>query len=183
MSKICILTGSPRKGGNTYILTEAFEAAAKEKGCEVKRYDTGSMNIKGCIGCETCYSNGFPCNSIRDDDFNAMAPDILDADILVFAMPVYWYSFPAQFKAALDRMFCFGVGKKPISGKKYILIACCEENDETVMDGIKYPLEKGAKLLDWEKIGELLVPGVYKKGDVNETEAIKKAVKLAEVCS
>lgn len=182
MSKICILTGSPRNGGNSFIMTEAFEAAVKEKGHEVKRYDTGMMNIKGCIGCTTCYSNGFPCNSIRDDDFNAMAPDILEADILVFAMPVYWYSFPAQFKAALDRMFCFCVGKQLISGKKYILISCCEEKDETVMDGIKLPLERGAKLLGWEKIGELLVPGVYEKGDVNNTDAVEQAAKLADLC-
>lgn len=178
--KVCVLTGSPRKGGNTFIMAEAFIKAAEELGHEVKRFDTGMMNIKGCIGCETCYSNDYPCNSIRDDDFNAMAPDILEADVLVFAMPVYWYSFPAQFKAALDRMFCFAVGKKPIGGKDYMLISCCEEKDTAVMDGIKFPLERGAKLLNWNKTGELLVPGVYGKGDVNNTDAVAKATELAK---
>lgn len=177
MSKIVILTGSPRKNGNSFAMTDAFIAAAEAKGHAVTRYDCAPMTFNGCHACETCYKTGNPCSF--DDDFNKMAPAILEADAIVFSTPLYWYSFPSQLKAAIDKIFSFVVGGKDISGKKCGLIACCEEDDMSVLDGVRVPYERMAALNKWRSVGEVLVPGVLNVGDIEKTDGCKKAAELA----
>ena len=80
--KIVVITGSPRKQGNSFAMTEAFVKAAEAKGHHVVRFDTSFMNIGFCHACETCYKSGKACSF--DDDFNIIAPAILDADAVVF---------------------------------------------------------------------------------------------------
>ena len=103
----------------------------------------------------------------------------MEADAVVFTMPTYWYSIPAQIKGVVDRQFSFVVGGKDIAGKKCGLIACCEEDDVTVMDGIRMPLERSAALLKWEMAGEVLITGVLDEGDINKTDGCKQAAELA----
>lgn len=176
---IAVLTGSPRTRGNTYALTDAFVKAAEEKGHTVTRFDTAGMKIAGCRACEKCYSKGKPC--IFDDDFKQLAEVVEKADAVVFAAPVYWYTFPAQIKAALDRMFAFFVGKRDIAGKQCAVIACCEEEDASIFEGILYPYRKSTELMQWQHVGEVLVPGVRELGDVKDTDGLQKAAALAEV--
>ncbi len=123
--KVVVITGSPRKNGNSFAMTESFIKAAQEKGHSVTRFDAAMMEIGGCRACETCFSTGKACTF--DDDFNKIAPAILEADALVFTSPVYWYSIPAQIKGVIDRIYSLVVGGKDISGKECALIACCEE--------------------------------------------------------
>ena len=175
--KILVLTGSPRKDGNSFVMTDAFIQAAEQNGHTVTRFDTAMMKIAGCRACETCYSTGKPCTF--DDDFNKIAPAILEADVIVFTMPVYWYSIPAQIKAVIDRMFSLVIGGKDIAGKECALITCCEEEDVTVMDGVRIPMERTAELNKWTMIGEVLIPGVFHIGDIAKTDGCEQAVALA----
>ena len=175
--KIVVITGSPRKRGNSFAMTDAFVAEAERQGNTVQRFDAALMKIGGCHACETCFKTGKACSF--DDDFNLIAPAILEADAVVFTMPVYWYSIPAQIKGVIDRLFSFVVGGKPIAGKKCGLIACCEEDDLSVMDGVRMPIERSAALLQWEMAGEVLVPGVLKEGDIDKTDGCKQAAALA----
>ena len=92
--KIVVITGSPRKNGNSFAMTEAFIKAAEDKGHTVTRFDAAMKQVGGCHACETCFKTGKACSF--DDDFNSIAPVILEADAVVFATPVYWYSIPAQ---------------------------------------------------------------------------------------
>lgn len=176
--KITVITGSPRKNGNTFAMVDAFVKAAEAKGNEVVRFDAALMNIGGCRDCCTCFKTGKACSF--DDDFNIIAPHILEADAVVFAMPVYWYSIPAQIKGVIDRLFSFMVAEKPIAGKKCGLITCCEEDDMTVMDGVRIPMERTAALLKWEMTGEVLIPGVFNEGDIEKTDGCAQAAALAE---
>lgn len=176
--KITVITGSPRKGGNTFAMVDAFIKSAEAKGHEVVRFDAAMMNIGGCHACMTCFKTGKACSF--DDDFNLIAPHILDADAVVFAMPTYWYSIPAQIKGVIDRVFSFVIGGKDISGKKMGLICCCEEHDLSVMDGIKIPMERTAALLKWDIVGEVLIPGVLEEGDIDKTDGCAQAVALAD---
>lgn len=176
--KIVVLTGSARTGGNSNKMAAAFMEAAKAKGHTVIHYDTTSMAFTGCRGCESCYSTGKPCTF--EDDFNTIAPDLLVADVLVFSMPVYWYSMPSQIKGAIDKMFAFVVGGKEISGKECALISCCEENDLSVLDSIRVPYERIAALNKWRSVGEVLVTGVLDKGDIDKTDGCARAAALAD---
>lgn len=179
MSKqIVVITGSPRKKGNSFAMTDAFIKAAEEKGHSVTRFDAALKNVGGCRACETCFRTGKACSF--DDDFNTIAPAILEADAVVFTMPVYWYSIPAQIKGVIDRLFSFVVGGKDIAGKECAVIACCEEEDMSVLDGVRIPLERSAALMKWKMVGEVLVPGVLNAGGIEKTDGCKQAAALAD---
>lgn len=175
--KVLVITGSPRKKGNSFAMVEAFVNEAEKLGHSVKRFDAAFMKIGGCHACQTCFKTGKACSF--DDDFNIIAPAIMEADAIVFAMPVYWYSIPSQIKGVIDRIFSFCVAGKDIAGKKCCLITCCEEHDPTVMDGVRVPIERSAALLKWEMAGEVLVPGVLNEDDINNTDGCRQAEQLA----
>ncbi len=176
--KIVVITGSPRRKGNSFAMTDAFVKAAEEKGHTVTRFDAALKKVGGCRACETCYSTGKACSF--DDDFNTIASAILEADAIVFTMPVYWYSIPAQIKGVIDRIFSLVVGGKDIAGKECALITCCEEDDMSVMDGVRIPIERMCALNKWKVVGEVLVPGVLNVGDIEKTDGCKKAAALAD---
>lgn len=176
--KIVVITGSPRKDGNSFAMTDAFIKAAEAKGHTVTRFDAAMKQVGGCRACETCFKTGKACSF--DDDFNTIAPAILEADAVVFTMPVYWYSIPAQVKGVIDRLYSFCVAGKDIAGKECALITCCEEEDMSVMDGVRVPLERSAALLKWKMVGEVLVPGVLKVGDIEKTDGYAQAATLAD---
>lgn len=177
--KIVVITGSPRKKGNSNAMAGAFMKAAEKKGHEVIRCDATAMDLGGCHACDTCFSKVRACSF--DDDFNKIAPDIESADVVVFAAPLYWYTFPSQIKAVLDKMYSFVVGGKDISGKQCALIACCEEDDMSAMDGMRVPYERSTALMKWKSIGEVLIPGVLNPGDIDKTDGIARAAALAEL--
>ena len=176
--KIVVITGSPRKNGNSFAMTDAFIKAAEAKGHIVTRFDAAMMKIGGCHACETCFKRGKACSF--DDDFNLIAPAILEADAIVFTMPVYWYSIPAQIKGVIDRLFSLVVGGKDVAGKACALITCCEEDDMSVMDGVRIPIERSAALLKWHMVGEVLIPGVLNVGDIEKTDGCNQAAALAD---
>ena len=175
---IVVITGSPRRNGNSFAMTDAFIQAAEAKGHTVTRFDAAMKQVGGCRACETCFSTGKACTF--DDDFNTIAPAILEADALVFTMPVYWYSIPAQIKGVIDRIFSLVVGGKDIAGKECALITCCEEDDISVMDGVRIPMERMCALNKWKMVGEVLIPGVLNVGDIDKTDGCKKASALAD---
>ncbi len=176
--KIVVITGSPRKNGNSFAMTDAFVRAAEDRGHSVTRFDAAMMRIGGCHACETCYRSGKACSF--DDDFNSIAPAILEADAIVFTMPVYWYSIPSQIKGVIDRLFSLVVGGKDIAGKECGLIACCEESDMSVFDGVRGPIERMANLNKWIMVGAVLIPGVLNVGDISKTDGCRQAAALAD---
>ena len=176
--KIVVITGSPRKRGNSFAMTDAFIQEAEKRGHTIRRFDAAFLKIGGCHACMTCYKTGKACSF--DDDFNDIAPAVLEADAVVFTMPVYWYSIPAQIKGAIDRLFSLVVGGKEVAGKKCALIACCEEEDTTVLDGVRIPMERTAALLQWEMVGKVLIPGALNEGDIADTDGCRQAAALAD---
>lgn len=172
-----VITGSSRKNGNSFAMTDAFIREAERLGHKVERFDAAFMNLSGCRACMTCYKSGKPCTF--DDDFNTIVPSLLNADAVIYTMPVYWYSIPSQIKCVIDKIFSLVVGRQNVAGKKCGLIVCCEENDMSVMDGVRVPVERSAALLKWDMVGEVLVPGVLNEGDINNTDGCRQAAELA----
>lgn len=175
--KITVITGSPRKHGNSLAMTEAFCQEAEKWGHIIKRFDAVSMNVSGCHACMTCYKTGKACSF--NQDFDAIASSILESDAIVFTTPVYWYSIPAQLKGVIDCLFSLVVGGKDIAGKKWGLISCCEEQDMTVFDGVCKPLKRSATLMKWDFVGEVLIPGVLDEGEISKTDGCQQAAALA----
>lgn len=103
MKKILVLSSSARKGGNTDLLCDEFIRGAASSGHSVEKLHVGFMQVKGCIGCRICQGNGGRC--VQKDDMAVVYEKMKAADVIVFASPVYFYSFNAQMKAVMDRTF------------------------------------------------------------------------------
>lgn len=101
--QIIILNGSPRKNGNTSELTKAFAKGAQEAGHTVTEFHLGDMNISGCKGCFGGGKNPeSPC--VQKDDMSKIYPVYKEADIVVLASPLYYWSISGQLKTAFDRL-------------------------------------------------------------------------------
>lgn len=103
MKKIVILNGSPRKNGKTASLVKAFTEGAKEAGNEVTEFYIDGMNIASCKACEACSHNGGYC--VQKDDMEKINEAYIDADVIVFASPMYWGYITGQLKAVVDRLY------------------------------------------------------------------------------
>ncbi len=179
MSKnILVLTGSPRKGGNSDRLADAFITGAQQAGHTVIKYATADKQFKGCRACQTCFSRGTACSFA--DDFNELAPLVEQADMLVLATPIYWFTFPAQLKAALDKFFSFLIGQKTLNIKDSALLACAGNPREDSFDGLVSSYKLSAGHMGWKDNGIILVPGLMAKDDILKTDGLKRAEELGK---
>ena len=115
--KIAVLNGSPKKG-NTAAMVEAFAEGAREAGHEVEILHVGKMKIAGCMGCEYCHTKG-EGKCIQKDDMEKVMPAYLDADMVVYASPIYYFDVTAQLSAAIQRVYAIG---KPAKATKAALL-------------------------------------------------------------
>ncbi len=100
--RILILNGSPRVNGNTTIALKEMMAVFEEAGVEAEVVQIGNKDIRGCIACNSCRTNG---KCIFDDAVNELSPKFEAADGLIIASPVYYASANATLIACLDRLF------------------------------------------------------------------------------
>ena len=102
MSNIIVLSGSPRKGGNTDLLVDAFVKGA-EKNNNVEIVSVADYKVNPCIGCNSCFDRvGHEC--FQQDDMQVVYDKLKCADVIVVASPVYFYGVSAQLKAIIDRL-------------------------------------------------------------------------------
>ena len=98
--KVLILSSSPRKGGNSETLAAAFARGAQEAGNHVELVHLPETQYGFCKGCFACLKLG---HCVIKDDAVEIVSQMHDADVLVFATPVYYYSVSGQLKTMLDR--------------------------------------------------------------------------------
>ena len=115
--KIAILNGSPRKA-NTSAMVQAFIEGAEAAGHVAEEFQVGKMKIAGCLACEYCHTKG-EGSCIQKDDLEKILPAYKEADMIVFASPVYYFTMTAQMEAAIQRVYCIG---KPLNAKKAALL-------------------------------------------------------------
>ena len=103
MKHIVILSGSPRKNGNTNLLCRQFQQGAEEAGHNVRFIPLAEKRIGFCRACDVCMRNGGAC--IQKDDMENILCAFQQADVVVLATPVYFYGVSAQMKACIDRTY------------------------------------------------------------------------------
>lgn len=106
-TKVVILKGSPRENGNSAILADQVAAGAREAGAQVEGFYLHGMDIAPCDACESCQGVA-DLDCIIDDDMQVLYPKLRDADAVVYASPVYWFTISAQLKLLMDRCYGFG---------------------------------------------------------------------------
>lgn len=178
--KIVVLTGSPRRGGNSSQMADSFIKSAVEKGYEVKRFDTAFMKIRPCVDCKCCFKKGTAC-VFNNDEYNEIAKAIMESDTIAFVTPCYWFSFSTQLKAVIDRFQSFYIGEKTFPEKNAVLISCGGSSDDDVFDGLKFEFERSMKLLGIKVSGEVLVNNVDKVGDILKTDGLIKSAELVNL--
>lgn len=103
VKKILIVLGGGRPKGNTRQLAEAFMQGASDAGHVVELISLNKTEVKGCIGCNAC-RYGKPC--VQKDGFNDLIPKIKEADLIVFASPLLFWTISSKLKAFIERFYC-----------------------------------------------------------------------------
>ena len=153
IKKVLIISGSPRKGGNSDILCDEFAKGAKEAGHQVEKVRLQELTVKSCMACYACKKTS-AC--VQKDDMTELLEKLISADVLVLATPVYFYSMDGQMK---DVYFIATAA----AGKRAM---------ERTMDSLRGFTDclPGAKVK-----GLIYGEGVYQKGEVTSTKAMKEA--------
>ncbi len=172
--KVLILSGSARMKGNSNLLCAEFARGAEEAGCTVETVHIPKKNISGCLGCNACYHNGGSC--VQNDDMEQIREQMLAADVIVLASPIYFYSMNAQLKAVIDRTYVFYNG---LAGKTFFFIISCAADEfpytETMIAALR-----GFTCCVPDSIEGGIVYGIgaAEAGDVRNTHAMQEAYQL-----
>lgn len=181
MSKnIVVLSGSPRKGGNTDTLAAAFIEGAQTAGKNVTLFRVADMKIGGCLGCEGCEQKGVVC--VQKDSMLEIFDALQNADALVLASPVYYFSVSAQLKLAIDRIYalrriCKNNGVKIPIKKAALLMPCADETIDTASGAIEM-LKHMCAYYKWENGGAIIATGLHKPGDIDGRAELEEAREL-----
>lgn len=173
---ILIIAGSPRKGGNTDLLVDAFVSGAAQNN-RVEVVQVRDYKINPCIGCDFCKRDEENA-CCQADDMSVIYSKMATADMLVWASPVYFYGVSAQLKALIDRLH------NPIRStfkiKKIALLLVAADTIPELFYSILTQYRLCLSHFHLEDAGQVLVGGVREKGAISENEALQKAVALGE---
>ncbi len=107
--QILILKASPRERGNSATLADRLAIGAREAGAQVESIYLHSLDIRACDACDLCKEPGSGC--VIEDDMQPLYPKLAQADAIVLASPIYWFTFSAQLKLCMDRWYAFQSSK------------------------------------------------------------------------
>jgi multimeric flavodoxin WrbA len=100
MVKVVGIAGSPRRRGNTELLLDQFLAGADSVGAETSKVVLARHKVAGCIACDGCWGDG---TCVVLDDFQTVDEQLISADVIALAAPLFFWGLPAQAKALVDR--------------------------------------------------------------------------------
>ncbi len=98
--KVLAVSASPRSGGNSDVLCDQFLKGAAEAGHETEKINIESKRIHSCMACYGCGKTNV---CVQKDDMGEILEKLIEADVIILATPVYFYSMNAQMKAFIDR--------------------------------------------------------------------------------
>lgn len=101
MKKVIVISTSLRAGSNSDMLADKFIEGAQAAGNEVEKITLSGKSIGFCKGCLACQKLG---KCVIDDDANAIMQKVLEADVVCWATPIYYYEMSGQMKVLIDRM-------------------------------------------------------------------------------
>ncbi len=173
--KVLVISSSPRRGGNSDLLCDRFMTGAQEAGHHVEKIFLRDKHVDYCFGCMVCQKTG---RCVRKDDMEEILKKMIEADILVFGTPVYFYGMSAQMKTLIDRSTARYL---EIRDKEAYIIAAAAEDGETTMDGTVIGFQCYFDCLDNVTIaGHVFAKGVTDVGDVKNTDALETAYRTGK---
>jgi multimeric flavodoxin WrbA len=182
--KVMTILGSPKKRGNTAAVLGMFEEIIAEDH-EVDRVNISDCNVNGCLGCYACQKKPDEPGCIQKDDAGAILERIMDADVVLYATPLYDWSFSAQIKALLDRHLCLVTGygtpdhNSLVAGKKVALLVTCAGPVDNNADLIQGIFDRMFSFLQGDIFGKYIVPYCTTPKEMGD-QAAEIAKKMAE---
>ena len=173
--KIFVITGSPRRNGNSNTLVDNFIKGAEEAGHSVVRFDSAFKNVHPCVACNKCGMNG---QCVFKDDFEFVKNNIVDADAVVFATPMYYFGISAQIKAVIDRFYAIN-GQIHIPKKAVLILTYADTSSKEAQPIISH-YETLLNYLGWSDAGKVIASGVWTEGSINNTQYPKQAYELGK---
>lgn len=174
--RIVVLEGSPNTNGSSNLLAERFRQGAEEAGHVVEVIDTAHANIHPCTGCIHCGYEG-PC--VQKDDVESIRKKILDADMIVFVTPLYYYGMSAQLKTMIDRFCAFNssIQRKKM---KSALIAVAWNNDDWTFEALESHYKTLVRYLNLRDMGMVLGVGCGTPSMTQHSEFPQQAYRLGK---
>ncbi|MFR5556047.1 MAG: flavodoxin family protein [Coprococcus sp.] len=175
--KVLIISTSLRGGSNSDILARECEKGAKEAGHDVELISLKGKDIKYCIGCLSCQNTG---SCVLTDDVADIMSKVKEAEVIVYATPIYYYEMCGQMKTLLDRL-------NPIFSADYsfrdiYMIATAAEDEETVFDKAYNGLQGWVDCFEKATLkGIVTGGGIEDANDApNHAEVLQKAYELGK---
>lgn len=169
--KVLILSASPRKGGNSDLLCDEFLLGAREAGNQTEKIFLKDKRIGYCEGCGVCYNQGMSCP--QKDDMPEIIEKMIDADVIVLASPVYFYTINAQMKTLIDRT-CSKYTE--IKNKDFYFIATAADDSDSSLERTMECFRGFTSCLSGaNEKGIIYGTGAWQVGEIKRTPAIKKA--------
>lgn len=172
--KVVVLSTSLRTNSNSELLAKSFVEGAKDSGNVVKYISLKNKDIRFCIGCLACQTIG---HCVIKDDVADIMNSVLNADVIVWATPIYYYEMSGQMKTLIDRL-------NPIYSKDYkfrdvyLLATAAEEGDE-VFEKVITGLNGWIDCFEKTYIkGTVLAGGVSDSGAISSNDKLKEAYDL-----
>ena len=174
--KVLIISTSLRHNSNSETLAGEFAKGAKEAGHEVKEITLRDKNIGFCKGCLACLKLG---HCVIQDDAVEIAKQMHDAQVIVFATPIYYYEMSGQMKTMLDRA-------NPLYGTDYAFediyfLSTAAEDENGVDSRAIAGLEGWIDCFERAKLaGTVFAGGVDAAGAITGHTALKKAFEMGK---
>ena len=187
--RIAVVSGSPRREGNTSILVERLRSGASDGGATVEVFRLHDLAIRPCQACELCGQSG-ETDCVIDDDMREIYGAIRAADALVIATPIYWWSVSAQTKLFVDRCEALGGPEGSVLRDKKIGVIVVYGGKDAVSSGAVNAIRAfqdafrylGSDLVDIVH-GSAWEAGAVRKNSRLMQEAYDLGMKLAQVGS
>lgn len=172
--KVVVLSTSLRTNSNSELLAKSFVDGAKDSGNEVKYISLKNKDIRFCIGCLACQKTG---HCVIKDDVADIMNSVLEADVVVWSTPIYYFEMSGQMKTLIDRL-------NPMYSKDYkfryvyLLATAAEEGDE-VFEKVITGLNGWIDCFEKTTIkGTILAGGVSDSGAISGNDKLKEAYDL-----
>ena len=182
--QITTLLGSAKKKGNTATVLGWVEEELKSMGHDVERIYLNNKSIKGCLGCAKCRENPDEIACVQKDDAIDIMEQMISSEVVLFASPIYFWGFPAQIKALIDRGYSLVTNyHKPghtslMEGKRIGLLVTGADAYEDNAEGMFTAFDRIVDFLLARKSGELYIGECSVPAEMPE-EVKNKALELA----
>ena len=174
--KVLIITTSLRARSNSDALAEAFARGAQETGNEVETISLHGKDLRFCRGCLACTKT---LRCVIRDDAPAMVDKMHDADVIVFATPIYYYEMSGQMKTLLDRA-------NPLFSSDYhfrdiYLLTTAAEDEEMTPEGAEHGLNGWIACFEHAHLaGHVFAGGVTDMGEIEGHPALQQAYTMGK---